>query len=117
MTSSSGNGAACPNDPVVFTCTVTGRTSLLWTVNLSLTHTIINGLRIVLSGIDGIRTLQPTGPEGFMFQAAITSTSSDSLTSTLTTLTEVSLLNGTNVNCTGDQTESLTIIVVGESKR
>ncbi len=31
MTSSSGDGAACPSDPVVFTCTVS-RTVLQWTV-------------------------------------------------------------------------------------
>ncbi len=52
-----------------------------------------------------------------MFQAALTAVSSDSLTSTLTTLTEnVSSLNGTIVSCAGDQTESLAIIVAGELK-
>ncbi len=52
-----------------------------------------------------------------MFEAAVGNTSSDSLTSTLTTLTEnVSSLNGTIVRCTSDQTESLTIIVAGKLK-
>ena len=49
-----------------------------------------------------------------MFQIAITGTSSDSLTSTLTTLTEVSSLNGTTVRCDATQSESLTIIVACE---
>ncbi len=50
-----------------------------------------------------------------MFQAAVANTSNDSLTSTLTTLTEnVSSLNGTIVSCIGDQTEELKIIVAGE---
>ena len=50
-----------------------------------------------------------------MFQAARTEFSSNSLTSTLTTVTEVSLLNGTVVRCIGEATESLTIIVAGET--
>ncbi len=73
---------------------------------------------VIIFGSDGIGTLpQPVGVEGFMFQVAITAVSSDSLTSTLTTLTEnVSSLNGTIVSCAGDQTESLTIIVAGKLK-
>ncbi len=49
-----------------------------------------------------------------MFEAAVANTSSDSLTSTLTTLTEVSALNGTTVSCLGQPPESLTIIVAGK---
>ena len=55
------------------------------------------------------------GVERFMFQAARTEFSSNSLTSTLTTVTEVSLLNGTVMHCIGEATESLTIIVAGET--
>ncbi len=43
--------------------------------------------------------LLPFGVEGFMFQCAVTDTSNISLTSTLTTITEVSLLNGSVVTC------------------
>ena len=118
--SSSGDGSACPNDPVVFTCVVTGRTSLLWTVDPPFNHTsganniAAEELLIVIRGSDGIRTLLPSGPEGFMFQAAITATSSDNLTPTLSTLTEVSSLNGTTVSCLGGQTETLIITLAGE---
>ncbi len=114
MTSSSGDGAVCPNDPVVFACTVTGRNSLLWTVDPPPNHMVIEPLSLVVRGSNGTSNLQPAGPQGFMFQAAVTAISSDSLTSTLTTLTEVSSLNGTTVSCLGDKTESLTIIVAGE---
>ncbi len=53
-----------------------------------------------------------------MFQPAVTATSSDSLTSTLTTLTEVSSLNGTIVGClaSADGTPNITITVAGEFK-
>ncbi len=118
LTSSSGDGAACPNDSVVFTCTVTGRTDLLWEVEPPLNHThgpsntATAELLIGVTSSDG--TLLPSGPEGFMFQPALTATSSNSLTSTLTTLTEVSLLNSTTVSCLGNPAESLTIIVAGE---
>ena len=114
LTSSSGDGAACPNDPVVFTCTVAARTSLLWTLNPPPNHMTTEPLQLVVRGSNGIGNQEPAGPEGFVFQAAVTAISSDSLTSTLTTLTEVSSLNGTTVSCTGDQNELLTIIVAGE---
>ncbi len=110
--SSSGDGSACPNDPVVFTCIV-DRTSLLWRMTPP-NHLDIEVTELIVLASDGIGPLPPEGVEGFLFQANITAISSDSLTSTLTTLTEVSSLNGTTVNCTGSQTESLNIIVAGE---
>ncbi len=120
LTSSSGDGAACPSDPVVFTCTVE-TVALLWTIDPPLNHTsgpdrtdITNSISLVIIGNNGVGNREPAGPEGFIFQAAITAT--DNLTSTLTTLTEVSLLNGITVSCTctTGQSESLTIIVAGE---
>ncbi len=111
--SSSGDSAACPSDPVVFTCTVVGRTNLRWTVAPPPDHPITAEQTQIVTTSSS--TLQPFGVEGFMFEAAVANTSSDSLTSTLTTLTEnVASLNGTFVSCTGDQTELLTIIVAGE---
>ncbi len=114
MTSSSGDGAACPNDPVVFTCTV-DRTSesLLWRQTPP-NHLDIEVTELIVFASDGIGPLPPAGPEGFMFQTSVTAISSDSFTSTLTTLTEVSSLNGTTVTCIGDQAESLTFVVAGE---
>ncbi len=107
--SSSGDGAACPNDPVVFTCI---GNNLVWTIDPPPNHAVTGMLSVVVFESNGIGPLlPPSGPEGFMFQAAITATSSDSLTSTLTTLTEVSSLNGTIVTCIS---ESLTITLAGE---
>ncbi len=89
-----------------------GRTDLLWTVDPPPNHNVSNGLSLVVTGSDGIGNRNRFGPEGFMFQAAITAVSSNSLTSTLTTLTEnVSSLNGTTVSCLGN---TLTITVAGE---
>ena len=113
-----GDGAACPNETVVFTCTVTGRTNLLWEVKPPLNHTSGPSDTVTAELSIGVRSnsgiLLPNGPQGFMFQVALISTSSDNLTSTLTTLTEVSSLNGTTVKCVGNPADSLTIIVAGE---
>ncbi len=113
MTSSSGDGAVCPNESVVFTCAV-NITFLRWTVDPPPDRAVTTGFTQVIFGIDGIGSLPPVGAEGFMFQIAITANDSDSLTSTLTTLTEVSSLNGTTVSCAGTPPESLNIIVAGE---
>ena len=112
MTSSSGDYAACPNDPVVFTCVVDGP-FIQWRMNPPPNYAVTMGITRIVA-IDDPDSLQDFGPEGFMFQAAVTATSSDSITSTLTTLTEVSLLNGTTVSCVASQSESLTIIVASE---
>ena len=61
-------------------------------------------------------SLLPAGVEGFMFQAAVTDTSSGIFTSTLITITEVSLLNGSLVTCSSSGImESQTITVAGRS--
>ncbi len=109
LTSSSGDGVACPNDPVVFTCSV-GRTSLLWRVDPTPDY-LVSVTQVITSSTGSI---PPAGVEGFMFQAAVAATSNGTLTSTLTTITEVSRLNGSVVSCLGDITESLTINVAGE---
>ena len=62
----------------------------------------------------GIGDLPPSGVEGFMFQSAVTGIINGSLTSTLTTITEVSLLNASVVSCAANTTVSMTISVAGE---
>ncbi len=50
-----------------------------------------------------------------MFQAAVMNTSNGTLTSTLTTITAVSLLNGSVVTCSsGGTIESRSITVAGQ---
>ncbi len=111
LTSSTSDRAACPNDPVVFTCSV-GRTSLRWAVDPPPGYVVSYQISQIILYYTG--TLLPVGVEGFMFQAAVADTSNGSLTSTLTTITEVSRLNGSVVSCNGDMTESLTINVASE---
>ncbi len=108
LTSSSGDGSACPNDPVVFTCTIDG-SAMQWVVNPPTGSAFQQVFQTVF---DTSGDLLPAGVEGFMFQVAITAT--NPFTSSLATLTEVSSLNGTTVSCFTGQTESLTIIVAGE---
>ena len=102
---------ACPTISVVFTCSVS-RSSLLWEVDPPPGVVTAQLTQVVSSAST---ELLPIGVEGFMFQAARTEFSSNSLISTLTTVTELSLLNGTVVRCIGDATESLTIIFAGET--
>ncbi len=62
-------------------------------------------------------SLLPVGVEGFMFQVVRTDTSNGILTSTLTTITEVSLLNGSVVTCSSVEiSESRTITIAGEKR-
>ena len=56
--------------------------------------------------------LLPVGVEGFMFQAAVINASNISLTSTLTAITEVSLLNGSVVTCSISAMQELRTITV-----
>ena len=93
LTSSSGDGAACPNDPVVFTYSVSG-TVLQWIADPPPGYVVSGQVRQLLFSISG--TLLPARVEGFMF---VTNTSNGTLTSTLTTITEASLLNGSVVTC------------------
>ncbi len=112
LTSSSGDGAVCPNDPVVFTCSVSG-TVLQWIADPPPGYIVSGQVRQLLFSISG--TLLPAGVEGFMFQAAVTNTSNGTLTSTLSTITEVSLLNGSVVTCSsGGTMESRSITVAGQ---
>ncbi len=63
-----------------------------------------------------IGNILPLGVEGFMFQLALTDNSNGIITSTLTTITEVSLLYGSVVTCSSSgMMESLTIILAGEA--
>ena len=112
LTSSSGDGASCPNGTVIFTCSRNGST-LRWTVDPPTGYVVSEQVTQVIF-LSTVTTL-PAGVEGFMFQAAVTDTSNGILTSTLTTITEVSLLNGSVVTCSsGGIMESRSIIVAGE---
>ncbi|XP_064402774.1 CUB and sushi domain-containing protein 3-like [Halichondria panicea] len=113
LTSSTGDGAACPNDPVVFTCSVSG-TVLRWIADPPPGYVISGQVTQLLFSTITVNLL-PAGVEGFMFQAAVTNTSNGTLTSTLTTITEVSLLNGSVVTCSSGGTMESRSITVANS--
>ncbi len=100
LISSTGHGAACPIKPVVFTCSVNG-SFLQWKMDL----TGFNQARQLI--FPTIGDILPVGVDGFKFQPALTDTSNGVITSTLTTITEVSLLYGSVVTCeSGGMNES-----------
>ncbi len=77
-------------------------------------HVVSDQLRQIIFSTIG--SIPPLRNQGFMFQAAITDTSNGIFTSTLTTITEVSLLNGSVITCSsGGSMESLTLILAGEA--
>ena len=57
LTSSLGDGAACPNDPVIFTCTV-DRTFLRWRVNPPPNHAVTDGFSQIIAGGDTLSPLE-----------------------------------------------------------
>ena len=103
---------ACPGQSVAFTCTVAG-TILQWEVNppassgfTSLDNTVSSGTPIDVPLIIGSNT-------GFQFQRVRTVSNPGELSSTLTTISDISSVRGTLVTC---QTQSsLTIQVAGVS--
>ena len=94
---------ACPGQTVLFTCTLPGSV-IQWSVD----PPPGSGLSRADSGILSATELDQTftfGSTGFMFQYVLTDVSGGNLTTTLTTITEVSSLRGSMVTCTGSQTQ------------
>ena len=104
---------ACPGQTVLFTCTSPG-SFIQWSVD----PPPGSGLSRARSGFLSASELDQTftfGSTGFMFQAVLTDASGGNLTTTLTTVTEVSSLRGSTVTCSGlTQEGPLTIQVAGE---
>ena len=104
---------ACPGETVSFACTLPG-TLLQWTVD----PPTGSGLMRADSGVllaGQLNETIPFGSTGFMFQAVLTDASGGNLTSTLTTITDVSLLSGSMVTCIGATQEGpLSIQIAGE---
>ncbi len=115
LISSTGDSASCPNNSVVFTCSV-NRSVLQWIAVPPPGHSVLGQVIVTLFQSSPVGIQLPVGVEGFMFQHAVTDASNSSLTSTLTIITEVFLLNGSVVTCSsGGVTESRTITVAGEN--
>ena len=106
---------ACPDETVLFTCTVSG-TFIRWdlTSGANLGFTTDSLSLYVLSTMN--TSEQTIGPM-FVFQDALTDLSGGMVTATLITVTEVSVLEGSMVECGGaDSREGpLTISVAIEA--
>ena len=104
---------ACPGQTVLFTCTLPGSV-IQWSVD----PPPGSGLSRADSGILSATELDQAftfGSTGFMFKYVLTDVSGGNLTTTLTTVTEVSSLRGSTVTCRGlTQEGPLTIQVAGE---
>ena len=86
---------ACPDDhTVTFTCTLSS-TDVQWIVTPPPSSGFGEASGIASSDLRNLSI----GVSGFMFQAAFTELSGGMATSTLTTVTDVALLDGTMVMC------------------
>ena len=108
----SNPSVACPGDTVTFTCTLPGN-EVRWEVTPPPGSSTSDASGIVNSTIPTLSI----GPTGFMFQAVYIETSGEMTTATLTTVTEVSTLEGSMVMCNavgGVMEGPLVITVAGE---
>ena len=112
-TLTSNTSAACPDETALFTCTVSG-TLIRWDfttppgANLGFTTEYLSLTTDVPSGRTMLSPL-------FVFQGELTDLGG-MVTATLITVTEVSVLEGSMVECQGESTQegSLNITVAGE---
>ncbi len=94
----SNTSVACPGEAVLFTCSMAGF-SIRWRVD----PPAESGLMSVQSAIflsSQVGRRDTFGSGVIMFEAALVSNDGGTLTSTLINLSEVSVLDGSNVTCT-----------------
>ena len=113
----SNTSVACPGEAVLFTCSSPG-TSVRWQV----APPAESGLMYVQSAIllgSGVGRRDTFGSGVIMFEAVLVSNDGGTLTSTLINLSEVSVLDDSNVTCTivsggGDVIATVDVIVAGK---
>ncbi len=111
----SNTSVVCPVETALFTCSGTG-TALRWQVEPPAEFGLISvQSTIFLGSIVGRRDTFGSGV--IMFEAVLVSNDGGTLTSTLINLSEVSVLDGSNVTCTvfdsnGIDVELQTIILL-----
>ena len=114
----SNTSVACPGETVLFTCSVTG-TTVRWQVDPPAESGLMSVQSAILLG-SGVGRRDTFGSGVIMFEAVLVSNDGRTLTSTLINLSEVSVLDDSNVTCTvpqlnGTVVELLrTISVAGE---
>ena len=114
----SNTSVACPGEAVPFTCSKPA-TALRWQVDLPAEF----GLTSVQSAIflgSNVGRRDTFGSGVIMFEAVLVSSDGGTVTSTLINLSEVSVLDGSNVTCTSTVTDGgvielqQTVIVAGK---
>ena len=113
----SNTSVACPEEAVLFTCSGTG-TALRWQVEPPAECGLMSVQSTIFIGSDvGRRDTFRSGV--IMFEAVLVINDGGTLTSTLINLSEVSVLDGSNVTCSVFNLNSInvelqTILVAGE---
>ncbi len=113
----SNTSVVCPGETVLFTCSGTG-TALRWQVEPPAEFGLMSvQSAIFLSSLVGRRDTFGSGV--IMFEAVLVINDGGTLTSTLINLSEVSVLDGSNVTCSVFNSNSInvelqTILVAGE---
>ncbi len=94
----SNTSVACPGEAVLFTCSGLG-TSMRWRVDPPAESGLMTVQSAILLG-SGVGRRDTFGSGVIMFEAVLVSNDGGTLTSTLINLSEVSVLDGSNVTCT-----------------
>ncbi|XP_064402763.1 uncharacterized protein LOC135348470 [Halichondria panicea] len=97
----SNTSVACPGETVLFTCSVTG-TTVRWQVDPPAESGLMSVQSAILLG-SGVGRRDTFGSGVIMFEAVLVSNDGRTLTSTLINLSEVSVLDDSNVTCTVPQ--------------
>ena len=114
-TLTTSTAVACPGETVTFTCTQPAplRSEVVtWTVNPPANYVITMPATRTIFGSISLNLQISFGEEGFMFQAALISIDDSQYTSTLTTVTDVALLNGSIVQCSIDTINNTQVIPI-----
>ena len=90
---------ACPHRMITFTCTLPGSASTVFSWEVIPTIGSSSTTVSILLQPHQLNKERPFGEQGFMFQAVLTDINETMATSTLITVTDVSLLEGSMVSC------------------
>ncbi len=97
----SNMSVACPGEAVLFTCSVTG-TTVRWQVDPPAESGLMSVQSTLFIG-SNVGRRDTFGSGAVMFEAVLVSNDGGTLTSTLINLSEVSVLDDSNVTCTVPQ--------------
>ncbi len=106
----SNTSVACPGEAVLFTCSVTG-TALRWQVDPPAESGLMSVQSTLFTSIRNQVGRRDTFESGvIMFEAVLVSIDGGTLTSTLINLSEVSVLDDSNVTCSVTQSNGITVV-------